>query len=319
MDSFEAAPTAEYAMGEEEILEMEAERMRQLSEEAEEIRQVSEENGFREEGHPIEASDGTTWERHFHKDGRPYFYCLDTGGTRWTLPEEGEKMESDKVVESLSGNELELETALGPSAFTPTAESTRAFQGIVDSLVEKDFSSTVGDSGLRGGKAAKTSGSPREDRISGTQKDMAGGHLDRKRSKALSEGDAAVKSVDPEDKIPNAEVNAVSATEEQAVDEVSGIQEVGPGDEDDGGKKLCVTTEEVSPSGAMDSAIQGKNEASGIAGDAVNLPEKKNEAWSANEARAKVPDGTWSAEEARGEARDGTCSQLTATMGRRSL
>ena len=87
-DSFEAAPTAEYAMGEEEILEMEVERMRQLSEEAEML-QVSEENDVQEEGHPIEASDGTTWERHFHKDGRPYFYCLDTGETRWTLPEEG--------------------------------------------------------------------------------------------------------------------------------------------------------------------------------------------------------------------------------------
>ena len=38
-------------------------------------------------------------------------------------------MESDKVVESLSGNELQLETALGPSSPTPTTESTRAFQG----------------------------------------------------------------------------------------------------------------------------------------------------------------------------------------------
>ena len=107
-----------------------------------------------------------------------------------------------------------------------------------------------------------------------------------------------MKSVDPEDKIPNVEVNAVSATEEQVVDEVSGIQEVGPGDEDDGEKRLCITTEEVSPSGAMDSAI-----------------EKKDEAWSANEVRANVPDGTWSAEEARGEARDGTCSAVDCNNG----
>ena len=107
----------------------------------------------------------------------------------------------------------------------------------------------------------------------------------------------------------------MSATEEQVVDEVSGIQEVGPGDEDDGGKKLCVTTEEVSPSGAMDSTFQGKNEASGIAGDAANLPEKKHEAWSATEVRAKVLDGTWSAEEARGEARDGTCSTVDCNNG----
>ena len=38
----------------------------------------------------------------------------------------------------------------------------------------------------------------------------------------LSEGVAAVKSVDPEEKVPNAEVDAVSATEERVVDEVSG-------------------------------------------------------------------------------------------------
>ena len=49
VDSFEAAPTAEYAMDEEEILEMEAERIRQLSEEADEMRQVSEEDGFRKD------------------------------------------------------------------------------------------------------------------------------------------------------------------------------------------------------------------------------------------------------------------------------
>ena len=39
---------------------------------------------------------------------------------------------------------------------------------------------------------------------------------------------------------------------------MSGIQEVGPEDEDDGGKRLCISTEEVSPSGARDSAIQEK-------------------------------------------------------------
>ena len=42
-----------------------------------------------------------------------------------------------------------------------------------------------------------------------------------------------------------------------------------------------------------------KKEASGIAGDTVDL---KVEAWSANEARVNVPDSTWSAEEARVEA-----------------
>ena len=312
-DSFEAAPTADYAMGEEEILQMEAERLRQLSEEADEMRQASEMNGFQKGEHLIQACDGTTWECHFHEDGRQYYYCLDTQGSKWTLPDVGDKMGSDEVVGSPSGNELEMETALGPSSSTPTPESTRALQGSVSSLVEKDFSSTVGDSGLRGGKAAETSGSPREDRISGIQKDMAGGHLDQKRSKALSEGDAAVKSVDPENKIPNAEVNAVSVTQEQIVDEVSGSQEVSPGDEDDGENRLRVTTEEVSPFGAM--GFTTRKEASGIAGDAGILPKKGDEAWSANEARANVPDSTWSAEEARGEAQDGTCSAVDCNNG----
>ena len=142
---------------------------------------------------------------------------------------------------------------------------------------------------------------------------MAGGHLDQEMGKALSEGDAAVKSVSPDDKIPNAEAKAVSVTKEQVGDEIAGTQEVGPGDEDDGEKRLCVTTEEVSPSGATDSAAQ--RDASGITGDAVDLPEKKDEAWSANEVRANVPDGTWSAEKARGEARDGTCSAVDCNNG----
>ena len=57
----------------------------------------------------------------------------------------------------------------------------------------------------------------------------------------------------------------MSATEERVVDEVSGIQEVGPGKDDDGEKALGVTTEEVSPSGATVSTIQGKDDASGVA------------------------------------------------------
>ena len=304
-DSFEAAPTAEYTMGEEEILEMEVERLRQLSEEADEMRQVSEMDGFRKDEHLIQACDGTTWEWHIHEDGRQDYYCLDTQESKWTLPDVGEKMGSDEVVGSPSGNELEMETALGPSSSTPTPESTRAFQGSVNSVVEKDFSSTIGDSGLRAGGDAQTSGSPDEEGISGIRTDMAGEHLDREGIEALSEGVAAVKSVDPEDKIPNAEVEAVSATEERVVDVVPGIQEGGPGDLDDGWKKLCITTEEVSSFGAINSAIQGKNEVSEIAGDTVDL---KDEAWSANEARANVPDSTWSAEEARVEAHVVSCS-----------
>ena len=62
---------------------------------------------------------------------------------------------------------------------------------------------------------------------------------------------------------------------------------------------MCITTEEVSSFGAGNSAIQRENEASGTAGDTVDLKEK---AWSANEARVNVPDSTWSAEKARVEA-----------------
>ena len=138
-DSFEAAPAAEYAMGEEEILQMEAERLRQLSEEEDEMRQVSERDGFRKDEHLIKACDGTTWEWHLHEDGRQYYYCLDTQESKWTLPVVGEKMKSDEVVGSPSGNELEMEAALDSSSSTPKTESTRAFQGSVNSLGEKDF------------------------------------------------------------------------------------------------------------------------------------------------------------------------------------
>ena len=288
-----------YAMGEEEILQMEAERLRQLSEEEDEMRQVSERDGFRKDEHLIKACDGTAWEWHFHEDGRQYYYCLDTQESKWTLPVVGEKMKSDEVVGSPSGNELEMEAALGSSSSTPTPESTRAFQGSVNSVGEKDFSSTIRDSGFRAGGDAQTSGSPDEEGISGIRADIAGKHLDREEMKALSEGVAAVESVGPEEKMPNAEIGTVSAAEERVVDVVLVVQEGGPGDLDDGGKKLCVTTEEVSSFGAKNLAIQGKKEASGIAGDTVDL---KDEAWSANEARVNVPDSTWSAEEARVEA-----------------
>ena len=297
-DSFEAAPAAEYAMGEEEILQMEAERLRQLSEEEDEMRQVPERDGFQKDEHLIRACDGTMWEWHLHEDGRQYYYCLDTQESKWTLPVVGEKMKSDEVVGSPSGNELEMEAALGSSSST-TPESTRAFQGSVNSLGEKDFSSTIRDSGPRAGGDAPTSGSPDEEGIPGNRADIAGAqHLDREGMGALSEGVAAVESVGPEEKIPNVEIGTVSAAEERVVDVVPVVQEGGPGDSEDGGEKLCVTTEEVSSFGAKIPAIQGEKEASGIAGDTEDL---KDEAWSANDARVDAPDSTWSAKEARVE------------------
>ena len=87
---------------------------------------------------------------------------------------------------------------LGPTSSTPTSESVRAYQGSVDSVVEKEFSSIIGESGSMGGGAARTSGSLDEEGISGSQTDMAGEHLDQEMSKALSDGYAAVKPVSPD-------------------------------------------------------------------------------------------------------------------------
>ena len=115
---------------------------------------------------------------------------------------------------------------------------------------------------------------------------------------ALSEGVAAVESVGPEEKIPKVEIGTVSAAQERVVDVVPVVQECGPGELEDGGKRSCVATEEVSSFGAKIPAIQGEKEASGIAGDTEDL---KNEAWSANDARVDAPDITWSAKEARVE------------------
>ena len=286
-------------MGEEEILQMEAERLRQLSEEEDEMRQVSERDGFRKDEHLIQACDGTMWELHLHEDGRQYYYCLDTHETKWTLPVVGEKVKSDEVVGSPLGNELEMEAALDSSSSTPKTESTRAFQGSVNSLGEKDFSSTIRDSGPRADGDAPTSGSPDEEGIPGNQANIAGAqHLDREETEALSEGGAAMELVDPEEKMPNEVIGTVSAAEERVVDVVPVVQEGGPGDSEDGEKKLCVTTEEVSSFGAKNSAIQREKEASGIAGDTDDL---KNEAWSANDARVDALDITWSAKEARVE------------------
>ena len=92
---------------------------------------------------------------------------------------------------------------------------------------------------------------------------------------ALSEGVAAVESVGPEDKMPNVEIGTVSAAEERVVDVVPVVQEDGPGDLDDGGKKSCVTPEEVSSVGANDSAIQGKKETSETVGDTVDREDEE--------------------------------------------
>ena len=292
-------------MSEGEILELEAARIQQESEE--DLYAAGGGKLSRAAGLPIIDCDGKTWERHFHEDGREYLYCLDTGDTQWVLPKKTGMAGNSKVSGVGMGIvPVEEEPALGTTSSSSPTESFRAQQGSlesvksgVNSVGEKDFSSTIRDSGFRAGGAAQTSGSPDEEGISGIRADIAGEHLDREEMEALSEGVAAVESVGPEEKMPNAEIGTVSAAEERVVDVVPVVQEGGPGDLDDGGKKLCVTTEEVSSFGAKNLAIQGKKEASGIAGDTVDL---KDEAWSANDARVNVPDSTWSAEEARVEA-----------------
>ena len=291
-------------MREGEILELEAARIQQESDEdlyADGGGKVSQAADL-----PIIDCDGKTWERHFHEYGREYLYCLDTGDTQWVLPKKtGMAGNSEGSGVGMGIVPVEEEPALGTTSSSSPTESFRAQQGSVESVNsgvnsvgEKDFSSTIRDSGLRAGGDAPTSGSPDEEGISGIRADIAEEHLDREGMEALSEGVAAVESVGPEEKMPNVEIGTVSAAEERVVDVVPVVQEGDPGDLEDGGKKLCVTTEEVSSFGAKNLAIQGEKEASGIAGDTEDL---KDEAWSANDARVNAPDSTWSAKEARVE------------------
>ena len=302
-DAEGVAPVA-MVMSEGEILELEAARIQQESDEdlyADGGGKLSQAADL-----PIIDCDGKTWERHFHEDGREYLYCLDTGDTQWVLPKKtGMAGNSEGSGVGMGIVPVEEEPALGTTSSSSPTESFRAQQGSlesvnsgVNSVGEKDFSSTIRDGGLRAGGDAPTSGSPDEEGISGSRADIAGEHLDREEMEALSEGVAAVESVGPEEKMPNAEIGTVSAAEERVVDVVPVVQEGDPGDLEDGGKKLCVTTEEVSSFGAKNLAIQGEKEASGIAGDTEDL---KDEAWSANDARVNVPDSTWSAKEARVE------------------
>ena len=293
-------------MSEGEILELEAARIQQESDEdlyADGGGKVSQAADL-----PIIDCDGKTWERHFHDDGREYLYCLDTGDTQWVVPKKtGMAGNSEGPGVGMGIVPVEDEPALGATSSSSPTESSRAQQGSmesvnsgVNSVGEKDFSSTIRDSGPRAGGDAPTSGSPDEEGISGNRADIAEAqHLDREEMEALSEGVAAVESVGPEEKMPNVEIGIVSAAEERVVDVVPVVQEDGPGDLDDEGKKLCITTEEVSSLGAENSAIQREKETSETAGDTVD---RKDEAWSANEARVNAPDSTWSAEKARVEA-----------------
>ena len=283
-------------MSEGEILELEAARIQQESDE--DLYAGGGGKASQAADLPIVDCDGKTWERHFHEDGREYFYCLDTGDTQWVLPKKtGMAGNSEGPGVGMGIVPVEDEPTLGATSSPSSTESSRAQQGSmesvnsgVNSVSEKDFSSTIGDSGPRGGGDAPTSGSPDEEGISGNRADIAEAqHLDREEMGMLSEGVAAVESVGPEEKMPNVEIGIVSATEERVVDVVPVVQEDGPGDLDDEEKKLCITTEEVSSFGAENSAIQREKETSETAGDTVD---KKDEAWSANEARVDAPDST---------------------------
>ena len=187
-------------MSEEEILELEAARIRQESEE--DLYAVGGGKAPQAADIPIIACDGTTWERHFHEDGREYLYCLDTGDTQWVLPKKTEMAGNNEASGVGMGSvPMEEEPALGTTSSSSPTESFRAQQGSLESVnsgvnsVHKKFSSTIGDSGLKGGGDAQTSGSPDEEGISGFRTDMAGEHLDREEIEALSEGGAAVKEI----------------------------------------------------------------------------------------------------------------------------
>ena len=101
------------------------------------------------------------------------------------------------------------------------------------------------------------------------------------------------------------------------MDEASGSQEVVPGKDEVGSKTLDVPVGEGSLSTASVCTVQEKGEASGAAENTVDLPDKKIEAkaWSTNEVRADVPDGTWSAKEARVKAQVVTDSAVDCNNG----
>ena len=301
-DAEEAAPIAG-VMSEEEILELEAAR----------IRQESEEDLYADDGGkapraadtPIIACDGTTWERHLHEDGREYFYCLDTGETQWVLPGKTEMAGNNEASGVGMGNvPMEEEPALGTTSSSSPTESFRAQQGSLESVnssVGKDFSSTIGDSGLTGGGAAQTSGSPMEEGISELQKDTTGVRLDRERNEVLPEGDAAVRPAGSDDVIPNVEMVGIPAAEELVGNKVPGKQETTSEKDGGVGKVQGEIPDETSQPIAEVSAINEKDVASVVAGDPIGLPDTMVEAKarSTNEVRAKAQKITWSAEEAR--------------------
>ena len=142
-------------MSEGEILELEAARIQQESDEdlyADGGGKLSQAADL-----PIIDCDGKTWERHFHEDGREYLYCLDTGDTQWVLPKKtGMAGNSEGSGVGMGIVPVEEEPALGTTSSSSPTESFRAQQGSlesvnsgVNSVGEKDFSSTIRDSGLR--------------------------------------------------------------------------------------------------------------------------------------------------------------------------
>ena len=102
---------------------------------------------------------------------------------------------------------------LGPISSTSSSESERAHQASVDSRLEKDSSSTVGDSSLKGGEVTLAPGPPKGGRNFWNARDMAEVHLDQEKGVAFSEGDATVKPAVLGDQVPNVEESGVSAAE----------------------------------------------------------------------------------------------------------
>ena len=103
---------------------------------------------------PIVACDGSTWERHYHEDGREYYYCLDTGITQCVSPAETEVDADNEASGGRTGNvPVGNEPTLGTTPTSPSSESFRAQQGSVVSVDcgrEEQNASTIGDTGSRG-------------------------------------------------------------------------------------------------------------------------------------------------------------------------
>ena len=231
-------PPVSSEMHPDEILELQAIVQAEEEEEIDQLEALQLATGaFLQRG--VEPGD-SEWEEHFSEDGRPYYYNLKTMVSQWEDPQKvsiatGKMVGSSGYGVSGTGAERNNDPAAGlelePTASTPSSESTRAFQGSTV-LGGEENASIIGDSGLGGVEKVTpiTPGSPRDKGSSGTQREMAGEHLDREANgSGLSEGGAAVETVVLDKKVLNDGSFGAASTEVSARNDGSGDKEVLPG------------------------------------------------------------------------------------------